>query len=157
MMTDIVEPAQSTRISDVDLPLPRLQVKATLGDGLLDGAWWPESRDLGTQLRALADGWPEQHGRIARALYSEADWDTAPRRILSRGSIIAAGTFPHEDSHKIVLTMSGSRRRIELLVIPTTYSADNAQSAFKTATQPGSHGTAAEILHGLASPTSHER
>ncbi len=123
----------------------RIQLNPTLGQGLLDGAWWPTSRNLTIELQTLADGWPENYGRIARALYSEADWDDPPRRIFSRGSIIPAASFPHEDSHLIVLTMAGSRRRIQLLVIPYDAAPDDADRAFRAARESGSQ-SAAQIL-----------
>lgn len=77
-------------------PMPRLQLKSIMGQALLDGAWWPRSRDLGQELPSLADHWPDEHGRIARALYCTPDWDIAPRRILSRGSIIPVSAFAGE-------------------------------------------------------------
>lgn len=142
---DIVLPAS---------PTPRLQLKLIMGEALLDGAWWPRSRDLGHELPSLADHWPDAVGRIARALYSAADWDSAPRRILSRGSIIPASSFPGEDTDKIVLTLAGSRRRVELLVIPPDTDPAQANQAFALALKPGNPQTAKQILTDPAEPTS---
>lgn len=124
----------------------RIQLKPILGQGLLDGAWWPRSRNLATELQTLADHWPEHDTRIARALYSEADWDDPPRRVLSRGSNIPAASFPHEDSHMIVLTMAGSRRRISLLVIPPDTTPDAADRATQAALQSDPPQSAGQIL-----------
>ena len=127
----------------------RLQLKTTLGEGLLDGAWWPRSRNLTTELQALADHWPAHQGHIARALYSQADWDSPPRRIYSAGSIIPAGSFPGDDTHLIVLTMAGSRRRVQLLVIPADTSTADAQRAVDLALRLDAPRTAVQILSGL--------
>ncbi|QGN34444.1 DUF5994 family protein [Microlunatus sp. Gsoil 973] len=132
--------------------MPRLQLKPIMGQALLDGAWWPRSRDLRQELPSLADHWPDTHGRIARALFSTADWDTAPRRILSRGSIIPASSFPGENTHKIILTLSGNRRRIELVVIPPDTDPANAARAFVLATKSDSRHTATQILTDLTRP-----
>lgn len=133
-------------------PMPRLQLKSIMGQALLDGAWWPRSRDLGQELPSLADHWPDEHGRIARALYCTPDWDIAPRRILSRGSIIPVSAFAGENTHKIVLTLAANRRRVELLVIPPDTDPANAERAFLLATNSDSRDTATQILTDLTTP-----
>jgi len=139
-------------IQDLATPVPRLQLKSIMGQALLDGAWWPQSRDLRQELPSLADHWPDEHGRIARALYSGADWDIAPRRIVSRGSIIPASAFPGENTHKIALTLAANRRRIELLVIPADTDPANAERAFVLATTSNGRDTATQILAALTRP-----
>lgn len=137
-------------------PVPRLQLKPIMGEAVLDGAWWPRSRDLRQELSSLADHWPHEHGRIARALYSTADWDIAPRRIVSRGSIIPASSFPDENTHKIILTLAGNRRRIEILVIPPDADPPHAEQAFALATDTSNRHTATQILTDLTEPAATE-
>jgi hypothetical protein len=124
----------------------RLSVKTTLGEGRLDGAWWPRSRDLTVELQALADQWPQEFGRIARVLYSDADWENPPRRIYAQQAIVPAASFPHEDTHELILTLAGNRRRVQLLVIPADATAAEADDAFAAAAQTGTRRSANEIL-----------
>ncbi|HEY9293608.1 MAG TPA: DUF5994 family protein [Microlunatus sp.] len=133
--------------------VPRLQLKLIMVDALLDGAWWPRSRDLRDELPSLADHWPTSFGRIVRVLYAAADWDASPRRIFSRGTMIPASSFPYENSHKIIITLAGQRRRLELLVIPPDTTPADARLAFAIATDTGNRHTATQIITGLAQRT----
>jgi hypothetical protein len=103
-----------------------------------NGAWWPDSRNLSDQLGTLFALWPPASGRIARVLYSPPDWDDHPRSVtLGDGRRIKTGSFPHDDTHELTLSMMNGDRRAISVIAPET-SAD----------------TAAEVLSGFASPAS---
>jgi hypothetical protein len=103
--------------SKVRAPL-RLQLNTELGQGPLDGSWWPQSRDLSLELADLVDHFPQEHGQVYRAVFSRPDWDTAPHRVrVNRGRLIKVGSFPRDDTHQIWLMMA-SRRMIGLYVEP---------------------------------------
>jgi hypothetical protein len=93
----------------------------------LDGGWWPRSRDLTVELPDLIANFPQENGRIVRALVSPPDWDDSPRRIpLRRGGIAKVGSFPRDDTHVVHLNTAG-HKVVVLLVVPP--GSDDAQGA----------------------------
>lgn len=87
------------------LPL-RLRLDPTIGDGALDGSWWPQSRDLSLELADLVDNFPVALGRVQRVVFSRPDWDTAPHRVRVARGLIKVGSYPHDDTHQVWLSMS---------------------------------------------------
>ncbi len=55
----------------------RLQLRDASASGQIDGAWWPQSRDLQIEAADLIDNFPAPAGRISRLLCSRPDWDNA--------------------------------------------------------------------------------
>ena len=109
-------PASTARV-----PL-RLRLNDKLGDGSLDGSWWPQSRDLSLELADLVDHFPSEHGQVYRAVFSRPDWDTAPHRVRASRGLIKVGSYPRDDTHQIWLMMS-THRMIGLSVDPPVGSA----------------------------------
>ncbi|MFE0680010.1 DUF5994 family protein [Streptomyces sp. NPDC058961] len=86
--------------------------------GLLDGAWWPRSRDLLRELPALIDALAPRWGRITRVAVNPQHWPVVPRRIPVPGHVVKAGWFKDEqDPHKLLL-LSYTAGRWDFLVIP---------------------------------------
>lgn len=112
---------------------------------VLDGGWWPQSRDLETELADLVDHAPASLGRISRALYSPPDWDSAPHRIRIGRGPMKTGGFPHDDTHLMILTMY-DRSDLRLLVVPPSFSEDQGSEALLAAGAPNNPETAADIL-----------
>lgn len=104
----------------------RLNLAEDPTPGNLGGAWWPQSRDLPTELAELIDEFPEARGRVMRGLFSPPDWDKPPRKIPTRRGFVKVGSFPHDDTHVVTLTVSASPRRLLLLVVPPDTPADTA-------------------------------
>lgn len=53
--------------------------------GYVDGAWWPRSRELSTELPALLAALAVRLGPIARVSYHLAGWDDSPRPLYVDG------------------------------------------------------------------------
>ena len=87
------------------LPL-RLRLRRRLGDGALDGSWWPRSRDLSLELADLVQNFPIELGQVRRVVFSRADWDTAPHRVRVARGLIKVGSYPRDDTHQVWLSMS---------------------------------------------------
>lgn len=100
-------------------------VGPAVGRGLPSGAWWPESRSLTDQLGGLFQAWPDEQGRIIRVLYSPPDWDDHPHAVEVPGRRIKTGSFPHDDTHELILSLLDGRRRT-ITVIPPGTSAKRA-------------------------------
>lgn len=98
----------------------RLHLSDEASGDRVDGAWWPRSRDLQREAADLVDHFPADSGQITRLLFSRPDWDRSSTDGV--GSVRAArgtveiGSFPSDDTHLMILTMS-SGRRLKLLVV----------------------------------------
>ncbi|MBC9714609.1 hypothetical protein H9Y04_18795 [Streptomyces sp. TRM66268-LWL] len=96
----------------------RLALKSPAGHGLLDGAWWPRSRDLAAELPALAEALDPLWGRITRVAVNPMLWPVVPRQAAVGNRVVKIGWFtPELDPHKLLLLGYGAGRW-DLLVIP---------------------------------------
>ncbi|MGN0064239.1 MAG: DUF5994 family protein [Nocardioides sp.] len=116
---------------------------------LVDGGWWPQSRDLAVELADLVDHFPEASGRVARVWVSPPDWDAHPRIVPVEGRRVKVGAFPHDDTHLIHLKTS-DRTELHVLVVPPGFSSDQGDEALRASADPGNAHTALEILHQAA-------
>lgn len=101
----------------------RLRLDNSFQSGPLDGAWWPQSRDLQREAADLVDHFPGLVGRIERLLFSRPDWDAvsgAPsmHRIQAARGAVKVGSFPSDDTHVMIVKMS-SGQRLRLRVVPS--------------------------------------
>jgi hypothetical protein len=111
----------------VAAPAARLALKTDgASRGLLDGAWWPRSRDLLSELPALTDVLDPLWGRITRIAVNPKHWPVIPRTVPVGGHIVKVGWFtPEIDPHKLLLLSYGTGRW-DLLVIPPETGAESA-------------------------------
>ncbi|MBQ0916329.1 DUF5994 family protein [Streptomyces sp. RM99] len=111
----------------VAAPAARLALRADgTSRGLLDGAWWPRSRDLPSELPALTDVLDPLWGRITRIAVNPEHWPVIPRQVPVNGHIVKVGWFtPEIDPHKLLLLSYGTGRW-DLLVIPPETGAESA-------------------------------
>lgn len=121
----------------------RLRLSASRRTAGLDGAWWPRSRDLRREVAHLVDDFPAELGRVDRVLYSGPDWDDRPRSVAVRRGRVKTGSFPGDDTHLVVLTMS-TRDRLQLLVVPPGH--QRGQQTMTRAVDPASRATARQLL-----------
>lgn len=103
-------------------PAPRMRSRLWLKPeapvtGYVDGAWWPRSRDLTTELAALAKVLAVRLGSIERVAYALSTWDTATSKADVDGVRVRLEGFTYEDQNVIHMTGSNGDR-ISLLVVP---------------------------------------
>lgn len=142
-------PSTSTGAPDDRGPL-RLRIDHAVPVGGLDGAWWPRSRDLARESIDLVDHFPADVGRISRLLYSSPDWDPTAdgvrlRRVPVATGTVKLGSFPSDDTHVMVLTLS-TRERVRVLVVPPSTDPALAEEAMAAAADPGDPRGAHELL-----------
>ncbi|MFI1969766.1 DUF5994 family protein [Streptomyces cinnamoneus] len=125
MLATLLPPLPHTE--PVAAPAARLTLKTDgTSRGLLDGAWWPRSRDLMSELPALTDVLDPLWGRITRIAVNPKHWPVVPRKIPVDGHIVKVGWFaPEIDPHKLLL-LSYSTGRWDLLIIPPETGAESA-------------------------------
>ncbi|MFG2576747.1 DUF5994 family protein [Streptomyces sp. NPDC048481] len=115
------------RPAPVAAPAARLVLKTDgPSRGLLDGAWWPRSRDLLRELPPLTDALDPVWGRITRIAVNPEHWPVIPRKVPVNGHVVKVGWFTSEiDPHKLLLLSYGTGRW-DLLVIPPETGARSA-------------------------------
>ncbi|MET7976797.1 DUF5994 family protein [Streptomyces mirabilis] len=114
--------------------------------GLLDGAWWPRSRDLTHELSALADVLDPLSGRITRIAVNATYWPALPSRVPVNGHVVKVGWFTTElDPHKIML-LSHTTGCWNLLVIPPETNAPAAARLMAAASDSTRPPTTASAL-----------
>ena len=123
----------------------RLRLGSAPGQDRLDGAWWPYSRDLESEMSDLVQQFPPAHGRISRAVYSLPDWDTAPRELVAGQRVITVGASPSDDTHVLIVQLSDGRR-LTLLVVPPDFTPGQGEEALLAGSTAGNRHTAGELL-----------
>ncbi|WP_424887417.1 DUF5994 family protein [Streptomyces sp. XH2] len=128
-------------------PLPaRLSLTPGTAPGLLDGAWWPRSRDLTRELPALAERLDHSWARVSRVTVNPAFWPVIPRKVPVTGHTVHVGWFGNEqDPHKLLL-LSRTADRLDLLIIPPETGPAAAARLMTAATTPGSLLTASRLM-----------
>jgi len=128
----------------------RLKPKAP-ATGHVDGAWWPRSRDLSTELATLAEALSGRLGRIERVTYALSAWDTAPRKLDVGDVRIRLEGFNHQDRNIIQVTGS-NHGRISLLVVPPELTDTAGHNALMTAGHRDNTDRPEEILAAATVP-----
>jgi Family of unknown function (DUF5994) len=124
----------------------RLRLRPTLaGAGVLDGGWWPRSRDPDAELPVLIAGLESTLGPITRVALNLDVWDRAPRRVAVDGRGVRVGWFRHMDAHMIGVTRA-FQDRVALLVVPPEAAGQGAQRAMAMAADVANGAGPAEIL-----------
>lgn len=85
-------------------------------EGILDGAWWPRSRDFGSEVPALVTFLTEHLGPLDRIGLDANAWDGIPGSLSVAGRIVHIDWFPVGDDTLIITR--GNRDHFVLLVIP---------------------------------------
>ena len=124
----------------------RLRLDPSLSnEGVLDGGWWPRSRDPDAELPELIAGLESSLGTITRMALNLGAWDAAPRRIAVDGRRIRVGWFRTMDPNMIGVTRA-FQDRVALLVVPPHATMAAAEMAMAMAADPTNHARPADIL-----------
>ncbi|MFI8449941.1 DUF5994 family protein [Streptomyces erythrochromogenes] len=113
-------------------------------EGLLDGAWWPRTRDIVTELPALISVLTEHLGPITRVGVDASAWNDPPARLVVDGRVVHLDSDPVGDD--TVLVTRGHNDHFALLVVPPGTTADAARKAMARAVRADNITQAAQIL-----------
>lgn len=116
-------------------PLRLSLVPAGSGRTLIDGAWWPYSRDLTAELPALAGALGSHGERITRVTVNPARWPVVPRRVPVEGHVLKVGWFTEQDPDLLML-LSYRPGRWDLLVVPPETDSETAAWLLAAAADP---------------------
>ncbi|MEU3772135.1 DUF5994 family protein [Streptomyces sp. NPDC032472] len=112
--------------------------------GRLDGAWWPRSRDIETELPALISVLTGHLGPITRVGVDASAWNGLPTRLVIDDQIVHLDSDPVGDD--TVLITRGHNDHFVLLVVPPDTTADAAREAMARAVRADNIMQAAQIL-----------
>ncbi|MFI1396023.1 DUF5994 family protein [Streptomyces sp. NPDC020681] len=144
--TILYTPAAEDRPSSSVLPLRLMLAPVGAAPALIDGAWWPRTRDLTAELPALTAVLDPLWGRITRVTVNPTFWPVVPRKVPVAGHVVHVGWFKAEqDPHKLLL-LSYTAGRLDLLVIPPETSPGTAARLMATATDPQRCLTASGLI-----------
>lgn len=133
----------------------RIRLDTSFQSDPLDGAWWPQTRDLQREAADLVDHFPHLVGRIERLLFSRPDWDAVSSAPSMRWAQPARGavevdSFPSDDTHLMIVKMS-SGQRLRLLVVPSSTEPDVASRVMQQAADDRNTESPSTLL-GLSGP-----
>lgn len=117
---------------------------------LLDGAWWPRSRDLAAELPFLTAVLDPLWGRITRITVNPTHWPVVPRKVPVAGHVVKVGWFlPEQDPHELLL-LSYHLGRWNLLVVPPRTPPVQAAWLMAAASDPLGTSTASRLMEEAA-------
>lgn len=134
-------------------PTARLRLAdSTSSRAMLDGGWWPTSRDPVVELCSLVTALTAQRGGvIERIMLQPAAWDRHPCRIGVDGAVVRVGWFATLGAELVIIT--GPRDlRIDLAVIAPETAHAVATAAMLAASRPANATRAVGTLHIPPSP-----
>ncbi len=118
-----------------DDPAPRLRLKPdSKKTGYVDGAWWPRSDDLGTELPALLATVADRLGPVRRITYRLGEWASAPSELTIDGQAVLLEGHRNGTVNTIEVLSTRDRRLVVLVIPPYTddlqaFAAMNAAAA----------------------------
>lgn len=108
-----------TQVASEEKGLARLQLcPRTADEGAVDGAWWPKSADLGTELPDLIAVFGFWIGPVRRVVYDKSFWRSAPSRVIRGGTVISVDPYKMVARDTIYLLGTHSRDAV-LYVVPS--------------------------------------
>ncbi|MEU2548143.1 DUF5994 family protein [Streptomyces roseolus] len=111
---------------------------------LLDGAWWPRSRDVERELPPLITALTEHLGPVTRVGLDASAWNGIPARLVVDDRVVHLDSFPVGDD--TVLITRGDHDHFSLMVIPPATTPEAARTAMARAVHADNATQAAGIL-----------
>lgn len=112
-------------------------------DKILDGAWWPRSRDISAELPGLITALTEHLGPVTRVGLDSSAWEELPTRLIIGDRVVHIDSFPVGDD--TILITRGDGDHFCLLVVPLHATPDAARAAMARAIA-ADNATAEQIL-----------
>ncbi|MGW1745142.1 DUF5994 family protein [Streptomyces sp. NPDC002092] len=113
-------------------------------EGVLDGAWWPRSRDIGAELPELLSALTGHLGPVTRVGLDTAAWAGLPTRIVVDDRVVHIDSFPVGDD--TVLITRGEQDLFSLLMVPPDATPEAARAAMAQAVRADNLSQAEQIL-----------
>jgi hypothetical protein len=125
-------------------PRLRLKPKAPIS-GYVDGAWWPHTNVLQTEVPDLLAVLSVRLGTIDRVIFNIAEWATAPKKVPIDGRVVRLAGY-HRQPVNTIEVLGLNRKKLVLLVIPAQTDPADARHALMAAATPGNTFTIRDLL-----------
>ncbi len=99
---------------------------------VLDGAWWPRSREPIGGLTNLVAALAARNTVVRHVMLNPDAWDSHPYRIRIDGRVVRLGWYATLDAALLIADTDGDRR-VDLLVVPFDAPAARAKAAMELA------------------------
>lgn len=130
----IRSPAARHRVPPEYTPRLRLKPKADR-DGYIDGAWWPRSGELTTELPDLLAVLSVGLGPVWRVVYDPACWSRVPQQMTVDNRAVRLDPYRFE-RWNTMFVFGRDSGLIVLRVIPSATAEDTAHAALMAAVNP---------------------
>lgn len=147
---DLVQSVDPATPVELPAPAARIRLKPRSDHrGMVDGAWWPGSRDLSIELPPLIAALERQSGwaAIQHVTVNVRMWPEIPKKVCTGDHVVRVGWFDAEqDPNDICLISISQRARWDLLVVPPEFDQESAVRLMVRASAPGTSQTASALL-----------
>jgi Family of unknown function (DUF5994) len=125
---------------------PRLRLKPKAPQsGYVDGAWWPRSDDLATELPDLLAVLSVRLGPIDRVIFNRNEWATPSAKFATGGRRVRLDGYRLQPANTVEV-LGLNRNRIVLLVVPPNANPDKAHATLMAAATPSNDSTVDSLL-----------
>ena len=125
---------------------PRLRLKPKAPrSGYVDGAWWPWSDDLTSELPDLLAVLSVRLGRIERVMYNLGEWATAPAKAMLGERVVRLDGYRRQPINTLEV-LGVNRDKIVLLVVPPNTNSDQAHATMMAAAAPKNDSSVEGLL-----------
>ncbi len=120
---------------------------------VLDGGWWPRSRDPLAELPALITEVDASRGAVGRIGLSMGTWTATPRRVLADGRRVPVGWFRTWHINMLRLLIGPNLQPLQLLLVPPETSEEIATAALARAADPDNAEGWSDVLTAATAGT----
>jgi hypothetical protein len=125
---------------------PRLRLKPKAPQsGYVDGAWWPRSDDLATELPDLLAVLSVRLGPIDRVIFNRNEWATPSAKFATGGRRVRLDGYRLQPANTVEV-LGLNRDKIVLLVVPPNADPDEAHATLMAAAAPSNDSTVDSLL-----------
>lgn len=121
--------------------------------GAVDGAWWPRSLDLSSELRDLVAVFGSWIGQVRRVVYDPRVWSPAPARVVRRNEMVSL--LPYRLIFSDTIYLSGTHSRDAVLFVLSPSSPGEQARCFmhevSTSERPMNAGVLRQLVRQCAS------
>lgn len=110
-----------THVSPIPSPVARLALcERDHTRGAVDGAWWPKSLDLSSELPDLVAVFGSWIGEVHRIVYDPSAWLPAPSRVIRGNEMVSLDPYRMVFSDTIYLMGTHSRDAVLFVLSPSS-------------------------------------
>lgn len=131
--------------------------KRDLSRAAVDGAWWPKSLDLRSELPDLVAVFGSWIGEVHRVVYDPSAWLPAPARVIRRNETVSLDPYRLIFSDTVYLMGTHSRDAV-LFVLSPSSSAEEVRQVLcevSSSEQPMNAGVLRQLVRQCASGVGH--